>query len=48
MNQIKNKISNYKHPYEFKNDFLQLFKNAKTYNVETSQIYVDAAHLQVL
>ena len=50
LNQIKQRIDkkNYRSWPQFEADMLRLFSNAKEYNVETSQIYEDAAALEAL
>jgi ATP-dependent helicase STH1/SNF2 len=46
---IKKKIKNksYRNVKQFKEDFHLMFENAKTFNEEGSQVYVDACELKV-
>jgi ATP-dependent helicase STH1/SNF2 len=48
MDRIKKRIHQgyYPSPKEFKADFIQMFDNARLYNVEGSEVYEDAVVLQ--
>jgi hypothetical protein len=48
MDRIKKRINQgyYASPKDFKADFIQMFDNARLYNVEGSEVYEDAVVLQ--
>ncbi|KAF9201849.1 hypothetical protein BGZ49_007942 [Haplosporangium sp. Z 27] len=48
MDIIKKRIRSvhYKTPTQFRDDFIQMFQNARTFNLEGSWVYVDSEHLE--